>query len=95
MKRFGEMVKDARLAKRLYLEQLAAATGTHKGYLSGIENGKVRPPSVKILRPLSKVLGIPLRTLLLHAWVEKAPAEIRAEVEELVGRKLENNGGAR
>ncbi len=71
MKTFGQRVQDARKAKGLTLEQLGKVIRSHKGYISGIENGKVRPPSPKMLPVLCKKLGLPVESMAALAYWEK------------------------
>ena len=47
-----------------------------KGYLSGIENGKVPPPTDDIVIKLARVLGLPRERLLLLAHLDKLPQEL-------------------
>jgi transcriptional regulator with XRE-family HTH domain len=47
-----------------------------KGYLSGIENGKVAPPTDAIVLKLARALGIPGERLLLLAHLDKLPSEL-------------------
>ena len=54
MSRFGERVKKLRKDKNLTVEKVAKAIGSHKGYVSGIENGKVKPPSPKLVRKIAR-----------------------------------------
>jgi len=84
MSMFGELIRRLRKEKRLTLEQVARKVGTHKGYVSGIETGKVRPPSVKLIRKLAKVFGQDDKTLVRMAWVDKAPSLIRDEALEFL-----------
>ena len=79
MSMFGEHIRSLRKERGLTLEQVARKVGTHKGYVSGIETGKVRPPSVKLIRKLAKVFGQDEKSLVRMAWVDKAPALIRDE----------------
>jgi transcriptional regulator with XRE-family HTH domain len=83
---FGREVKNLRIREGLTTVVLARKTGTHKGYISGIENAKVNPPSKKILVKMAKALGVELKWLMKLSVVSKAPIEIRAEVErKLIG----------
>jgi transcriptional regulator with XRE-family HTH domain len=84
MSMFGERMRSLRKERKLTLEQVARKVGTHKGYVSGIETGKVRPPSVKLIRKLAKVFGQDERTLVRMAWVDKAPPLIRDEAVEFL-----------
>lgn len=90
---YGELVRRLRGERKLTLSQVAKATGIQKGYLSGIENGKVNPPSPPVVRALSQVLGdgagagrdLKIRMLAL-AWAQKAPPEIQSDMIEMVSR---------
>lgn len=84
MSNFGELVKRMRKERGLTLEQVAKKIGSHKGYVSGIENDKVNPPSVKIIRKFAKLFGQESRTLVRIAWADKAPPLIREEAQRLV-----------
>jgi transcriptional regulator with XRE-family HTH domain len=81
---FGDLVKRLRKEKGMTLEAVARKIGSHKGYVSGIENGKVNPPSVKIIRKFARLFAQDERTLVRIAWVDKAPAIIREEARRLV-----------
>ncbi len=77
MKDFASTLREARTQGGLTLEALARKAGTEKGYLSGIERRKVNPPSPRITRKLARTLGLDVQEFLVHAFVEKAPMEIR------------------
>lgn len=81
---FGEKVRAFRVIRGLTLEALAKAIGSHKGYVSSIENRKVNPPSAKITKKLCKVLGLDYEPMLMLAWAEKAPKDVRQRALELV-----------
>ena len=84
MSNFGDLVKKLRKDKGLTLEAVAKKIGSHKGYVSGIETGKVRPPSVKLIRKLAKMFGQDEKILVRIAWVDKAPPLIRDEALEFL-----------
>lgn len=88
MRRFGEIVRSERQAQGLTLETLAKRTYTHKGYISGIENGKVSPPSVGLVKRLAWVLKLKAFPLILTAATEKLPREVRRFVQDAVQAKL-------
>lgn len=79
---FGTLVKQLRKEKGHVLEYVAKKIGSHKGYLSGIENGKVNPPSARFVRKLSRILEYDEKELLKMAYLEKVPAAVREEFEE-------------
>ena len=81
MSRFGDVIRKLRKEQALTLEAVARKTGTHKGYLSGIETGQVNPPSVRFIRKLAKALGQDARRLARLAWVDKAPEILRDDAE--------------
>lgn len=79
---FANHLRKLRMQQGETLESLAKKCGTHKGYISGIENGKVNPPSAKLVRKLSDRLGGNRKHMLLIAWVDKAPKDIRQYLVE-------------
>ena len=81
--RFGDLIRNARKAKGMTLEQVAKKIGSHKGYISGIENGMVNPPSPKIAKQFAKLFGLNVKELIFIAWTQKAPQEIRNELPKL------------
>ena len=92
MSNFGDLVKKLRKEKGLTLESVAKKIGSHKGYVSGIENHKVNPPSVKIIRKFAKLFSQDERTLVRIAWADKAPAIIREDAQRIM--TLADDGGA-
>src|SRR5215831_7578626 len=82
--RFGELVKTLRHGKGLTLEAVAKKVGTHKGYVSGIERGKVSPPSVRMIKKFAKVFGQDEKHLVRLAWVDKAPALIAQDAQDFL-----------
>ncbi len=94
MSNFGDLVKRLRKEKGLTLEAVAKKIGSHKGYVSGIENGKVNPPSVKIIRKFAKLFTQDERTLVRMAWADKAPPLIREEAKRLVAIAESEGSGA-
>lgn len=94
MMTFGEMVKVARKTRDLTLQDVARACGTVKGYVSGIEGGKVSPPSWRVVRRMCRILGLPETKMQLLAWAEKAPAVVREEALRRVFGKEAKRGTA-
>lgn len=81
---FGQRIQRARHHRGLTLEGLASRVGSHKGYMSGIENGTCRPPAPGLTGRLARVLGLDLELLLVEGWAEKAPKRVRSQVMEAV-----------
>ena len=80
----GKRLRELRQSRGYSLRELSIKTGgcCEKAYLSGIENGKVNPPSPRVIRKLAKALCHDVRELLLMAYIEKAPEEIRRQVRK-------------
>ena len=90
MSRFGDLVKKLRKERSMTLEQVARKIQSHKGYVSGIENGKVNPPSVKFIRKFARIFQYDERQMVRMAYVDKAPKLIKDEAKVI----LENAPGA-
>ena len=84
MSNFGELVRRLRRERGLTLEAVAKKIGSHKGYISGIENGKVNPPSVKIIRKFCRLFSQDERMMVRIAWVDKAPAILKDEARQFL-----------
>ncbi|HLY74112.1 MAG TPA: helix-turn-helix transcriptional regulator [Planctomycetota bacterium] len=84
MSHFGDLVRSLRMERQWTMETLGQKLGTHKGYISGIESGKVNPPSVKVIKKYAKVLGQDVKHLVRIAWVDKAPELIREDAERFL-----------
>jgi transcriptional regulator with XRE-family HTH domain len=61
-KRFGERVRELRLAKGLSQEELAFRARVHRTYLGGIERGE-RNPALKNIAAIAGALGVSLAAL--------------------------------
>ena len=77
MERFGEVIRSARKKLGLSLETVARRIHSHKGYISGMETGKVNPGTPKVVKRLASTLKLNPEDLILRSYVEKAPREIR------------------
>jgi transcriptional regulator with XRE-family HTH domain len=65
-------VRKLRKEKGLTQDGVAKKIGSHKGYVSGIENDKVNPPSIKVIKKYARLFGQDARTLPRLAWVDEA-----------------------
>lgn len=96
MRRFCDVVKSARKEKGLTLEKVAKAVGSHKGYISGIENDKVDPPMPGVVAKLAKVLGLEFEELLVLRLLEKRGRHLTVrKVHEVCARLLEEDAKRR
>jgi transcriptional regulator with XRE-family HTH domain len=84
MSNFGELMRRLRRERGYSLKTVAKKLNTQKGYLSGIENGKVNPPSAKLVKRISQLYEQDERMLLRLAWADKAPTLIREEAVRMV-----------
>ena len=84
MSRFGDLVKRLRKDRSMTLEQVARKIQSHKGYVSGIENGKVNPPSVKFIRKFARIFQYDEKQMVRMAYVDKAPKLIKDEAVVLL-----------
>ena len=84
MSNFGELMRRLRRERGFSLKTVARKLGTQKGYLSGIENGKVNPPSAKLVKRISQLYQQDERMLLRLAWADKAPTLIREDAVRMV-----------
>jgi transcriptional regulator with XRE-family HTH domain len=63
----GSVVKEARAGARMSQRELAAAIGVKASHIAYIENGH-RRPSIPLIIPLSKTLGLDAKELLVLAY---------------------------
>lgn len=84
MSTFGELLRRLRREQAYSLRTVAKKLGTQKGYLSGIENGKVNPPSAKLVKRIAQLYRQDERMLLRLAWADKAPSLIREDAVRMV-----------
>jgi transcriptional regulator with XRE-family HTH domain len=73
MKTFGSILRASLTERGVTMEAAAKATGTRKGYISGICSRKVNPPSAKLVRKLCKLLSLDEQDMLARATFEKFP----------------------
>jgi transcriptional regulator with XRE-family HTH domain len=55
----GNRMRQRRGELGMSLNDLAAATGLHKSFLSRLESGEVRQPATDSLRRIARALGLP------------------------------------
>lgn len=84
---WGARLRKLRLARNMTLEELAAASGCTKGYLSVIENALREVPSAPMVAALEKALGVAEGELTRAADWERTPAHFRREVMQLAARE--------
>lgn len=80
---FGEIIRQARKKRGWLVQELATKVGIQKGYVSGIESGRVKPPKIWLVVALAKLLKLNANELLMRAHVERAPSIIRDKLKRL------------
>ncbi|RJG25322.1 helix-turn-helix domain-containing protein [Paenibacillus thiaminolyticus] len=81
----GELIQSYRHNRDMTLPQLAELTGLHKGTISKVENGDIKKPEYKTIRPLVDALQIPLETLVeLHITVEKRADSLLFVLQDVI-----------
>jgi transcriptional regulator with XRE-family HTH domain len=84
---FGVLVRKRREELKMTLSKMAQKTKTHKGYICGIEWGKVNPPAASMTLRYAKALGYDAVDLIELSEAVKAPKQIQARV---YGRMRDN-----
>jgi transcriptional regulator with XRE-family HTH domain len=74
-----DYLKSVREDRGFTLRDVEAATGISNAYLSQLESGKIRRPSVQYIYALSKIYGIDAETMLLAIGVLK-PVDISEKI---------------
>jgi len=78
----GRIIREKRQQLNLTLDEVSAAVGFSKPYLSTIETAKVKnPPSDELLTKLEKILRFERGILIRIAHMEKMPTDIRQQYE--------------
>jgi repressor LexA len=78
----GQIIRQKREQMSLTLDEVSAAVGFSKPYLSTIETGKVKnPPSDELLTKLERALQFESGMLLRIAHIEGLPSDLRQEYE--------------
>ncbi|WP_101842994.1 helix-turn-helix domain-containing protein [Halobacillus sp. Marseille-P3879] len=62
----GERIRVLRLGKGLSVNQFANQSGVSKSYISNIERGVQKNPSLSVMRKMALTLDVPLEDLLSH-----------------------------
>lgn len=82
---FGKRLRELRKERGITLETLASKIGSSKGYLSGIENEKVAPPTEKFVRKLARIFGLDEVAFLKMAYLDKIPRALQPELRKALG----------
>jgi len=80
---FGEEVRRARQNRGMTLDDLAAATGMAKSYLSQIETGYASPPRDDKVRRIADALGLDAEALLPRAHLSDLPEDVKRRLARM------------
>lgn len=81
----GKKVRELRKANNLTMSELANICKISQSYISDLENGKIKNPSISKIYRISNALGAPTGYLLINEpknSAEKTIAELYGETEE-------------
>ena len=62
----GKKVRELRKANNLTMSELAKKSGTASSYISDLENGKIKNPSINKIEKIAEALGVSLDELREH-----------------------------
>lgn len=85
METFGEALKQARVAKRYTLREVADYIDKSVSYLSDIEQDRKGPPDVETVRKIEEFLGITNHSLVTLA--AKLRSKIPADITQRIQRR--------
>lgn len=95
---YGEEVRAAINTKGLTLQRVGDRCGTFKGYISGICTGNLNPPSERMTRKLSRVLGLNVDRMLGLAVLQKRKSAslegLRALCDEMIDAQSKSGAEA-
>ena len=80
---FGQEVRRARTNRGMTLDDLAAATGMAKSYLSQIETGYAPPPRDEKIGKIARALGLDEGAFVAKAHLSQLPAETKDRIQRL------------
>ncbi|SFK17532.1 DNA-binding transcriptional regulator, XRE-family HTH domain [Halobacillus dabanensis] len=67
----GEKIRMLRMEKDFSVNEFAKKSGVSKSYISNIERGVQKNPSLIVMGKLAKTLDISLEELLTHKYAER------------------------
>lgn len=80
--KFGEMLKEARTARGVSGEELAAICNVSKSYVSNIETGKLPPPGASKVTLMCAMLGVDPKPFLEQALNQKKSARLDLKTDD-------------
>ncbi len=92
----GALIRQARLRLNLTQHELALAAGVQGSFISKIETGRIKQPSLHLIGPLAAALGLPAATLYEAATgtvvsrESALPDDVRAFAQRLADLPMED-----
>ncbi|RWZ51403.1 XRE family transcriptional regulator [Halobacillus fulvus] len=68
MTTIGEKIRTLRIGKGFSVNEFAKRSGVSKSYISNIERGVQKNPSLIVMGKLARTLDVPLEDLLSAKW---------------------------
>jgi transcriptional regulator with XRE-family HTH domain len=87
----GALLREARLAHDLSLQEVAVQAGCSAGYVHKLEADRVRTPSPRVLARLAAALGLGYGDLMAAAGYDRPPAGDDARPERAMAVKRYSN----
>jgi phage repressor protein C with HTH and peptisase S24 domain len=75
--RFARTLKECRQRAEMLQAELAAHVGVTAPYISLLETGKRPPPTDEVTLKIERALGLPAKSLLRLAHIDRTPEDIR------------------
>ncbi|MDR3468238.1 MAG: XRE family transcriptional regulator [Xanthobacteraceae bacterium] len=90
MGRIGLEVRVLRRRRKMTIEQVSAATGLNRGYLSRLERGE-KAPSIASVVKLAQALDVPVSTLFGESLDDSLIHVVKASTHSAVNTKLSDD----
>ncbi|MFD0961414.1 helix-turn-helix domain-containing protein [Paenibacillus chungangensis] len=87
----GQHIQDLRKRRGLSLTELSLRAGVAKSYLSSIERGIQKNPSIQFLEKIGEVLNVSVEDIINFGNIDQSAALLDKEWEELVKEAM-NSG---
>jgi len=92
---YAELLKSYIRSSRLTLQEISESLNKRNlsastQYLSKLQNGKVPPASKELNRALAEITGGDAEQLVITAYIEKAPSEVKKLIHEINDIDVDN-----
>lgn len=87
----GETIKEMRKERNMSKAELARLIEVSPAYITMIENGKKKNPSMNILNKIAKTLDVPLELIIARSQINNITKELHDTVKELKSKVNSEN----